>query len=52
MIKLINAFTGTVMWVHESRVDEYLRAGHKPAPLPTPAKRKPAARSEKPKTEK
>jgi hypothetical protein len=52
MIKLISAFTGTVMWVHESRVEEYLRAGHKLAPLPTPPQRKTAARSTKPKAEK
>lgn len=52
MIKLINAVTGGEMWVHESRVEEYLRAGHKLAPLPTPPQRKTAARSEKPKTEK
>lgn len=29
MVKFINAFTGTVMWVHESRVEEYKAAGHK-----------------------
>ncbi len=36
MIKLINRLTGGDMWVHESRVDEYLAAGHKlAAPPPT-----------------
>lgn len=29
MIKLINKLTGGAMWVDESRVDEYLAAGHK-----------------------
>ena len=32
MVKLINAVTGGEMWVHESRVDEYLARGHKLAP--------------------
>ena len=42
MIKLINANSGGDMWVHESRLDEYLAAGHKLAapPLPEPPKRK------------
>ena len=31
MIKLINRTTGGEMWVHESRLQEYLAAGHKPA---------------------
>lgn len=31
MVKLINALTGGEMWVHETRLDEYLAAGHKPA---------------------
>ena len=31
MIKLINAFTHTEMWVAENRKDEYITAGHKPA---------------------
>ena len=34
MIKLINARSGGEMWVHESRLDEYLAAGHKPAAPP------------------
>lgn len=29
MIELINATTGTKMWVADERKDEYLRAGHK-----------------------
>lgn len=36
MIKLINQTTGTEMWVHESRLEEYLARGHKMAPLPSP----------------
>lgn len=38
MIRLINALTGSEMWVHEDRLEEYLAAGHKPAPLPDPPK--------------
>lgn len=48
MIRLINRITGGDMWVHESRLDEYLEAGHslasapeKPAPA-EPVKRPPA----------
>ena len=48
MIRMINAITGSTMWVHESRLDEYLEAGHKlasppekPAPA-EPVKRPPA----------
>ncbi len=48
MIRFINRTTGSDMWVHESRVDEYLAAGHKlaapperPAPA-APVKRPPA----------
>lgn len=29
MVKLINAMTGTEMWVEDSRVEEYLKLGHK-----------------------
>lgn len=29
MIKMVNRDTGTTMWVHESRKEEYLEAGHK-----------------------
>ncbi len=29
MVKFVNAYTGTVMWVAENRVDEYKAAGHK-----------------------
>ena len=36
MIKLRNARTGGDMWVHESRLDEYLAAGHTLAAAPTP----------------
>lgn len=34
MVKFINAYTGTEMWVHETRVEEYKAAGHKPAVVP------------------
>ena len=29
MIRVVHAVTGTVMWVHESRVEEYLALGHR-----------------------
>lgn len=40
MTKLINAFTGTEMWVADERQDEYIAAGHKLAadPVSKPAK--------------
>ena len=40
MVKLINSDTKTVMWVHESRLKEYLAMGHKLAPLPDAPKKK------------
>ena len=39
MIKFINAQTGGEMWVHESRVDEYVAMGHRTAPRPIPAEK-------------
>lgn len=36
MVKMINAFTGTEMYVDESRVLEYARMGHKKCPDFTP----------------
>lgn len=47
MIKLINKFTGTEMYVAENRVQEYLAAGHKPAvivPEAPPLHKKPATK--------
>lgn len=46
MIKLVRRDTGGEMWVHESRLDEYLAAGHKLAapPPPPPKAAKPAAK--------
>lgn len=41
MVRFINGVTGGVMWVHESRVEEYKRAGHIPAPPPSPPEEKP-----------
>lgn len=29
MVKFINKWTGSIMWVAEDRVDEYKAAGHK-----------------------
>lgn len=34
MVRLINAVTGSDMWVHEDRLEEYLKSGHKLAPAP------------------
>ena len=31
MVKFVNRNTGGIMYVHESRVDEYKAAGHRPA---------------------
>lgn len=47
MIKLINAVTGGVMWVHEDRLEEYLARGHKLAPPPPPpAPKKPRSKKQ------
>lgn len=46
MVRLKNALTGGDMWVHESRVSEYLAAGHKLAAAPAPEK--PVKKAEKP----
>lgn len=59
MVKFINRMTGTVMWVHESRVAEYLALGHQPAELnlpsaeqtPEPVPAKPAKRKKPNKAE-
>lgn len=37
MIRFINKLTGGDMWVADSRRDEYIRAGHKPALAVEPA---------------
>ena len=52
MIRLINKTTGSTMWVHESRLDEYLEAGHQLAsppapPAPTEPVKRPPARKKK-----
>ena len=39
MRRLINRMTGGDMWVHESRVDEYLAAGHSLAAAFKPVKK-------------
>ena len=38
MMKFINAFTGSVMWVAEKRAGEYEAAGHRPAAFPDTGK--------------
>ena len=47
MVKMINAHTGTVMFVHESRLEEYLARGHKMAPPPPPPPRPKRAKNAK-----
>ena len=44
MVRFINAYTGKEMWVHETRVEEYTAAGHKPAAAPV---KKPKKKSTK-----
>lgn len=50
MVEMINRTTGGPMWVHESRVREYLAAGHRLAAAPaaektgTPPAKTPAAK--------
>lgn len=29
MVRFINSVTGTEMWVHETRIEEYKAAGHR-----------------------
>lgn len=44
MVKMINATTGTEMYVHELRLDEYLARGHRlavPPPMVRPAPAEP-----------
>ena len=50
MVQMVNALTGSIMWVHESRVEEYLRRGHKlasPPPPPEKPKRTRKAKADK-----
>lgn len=49
MVKLVNCLTGGDMWVHESRLDEYLAAGHKLAAPPKPEKKRPSPKKASPK---
>lgn len=42
MVKFINYYTGTDMYVAEDRVEEYKKAGHKLAVEHKPAEPKPA----------
>ena len=49
MIRMINSVTGTEMWVHESRLEEYLARGHKMAPPPPLPAKTPAQKRGRPK---
>ena len=53
MVKMVNRLTGTVMYVDESRVDEYMGRGHTLPPVPTTEEKPKAekAKAEKPKVE-
>lgn len=46
MVKLIHRDTGGDMWVHETRVNEYLAKGHKLAPPPSPPPKKTRTKKE------
>lgn len=55
MVRFINKFTGTVMWVAEDRAEEYKSAGHKPADessssVPQETLKQPAVKEKKPAT--
>lgn len=50
MVELVNSLTGGRMWVHETRVGEYLAAGHKLAAEAKPAAEKVSETDTKPKT--
>lgn len=50
MVPMINAQTGTLMYVHESRLEEYLSRGHKLADPPAPPAKKPRASKRKTET--
>ena len=45
MVEMVNAVTGTQMWVADDRVDEYKAAGHKLAAVST--EEKPAEKPKK-----
>lgn len=46
MVRFINKYTGTDMWVADDRVEEYKAAGHKPAASDTkPAEEEPKSKS-------
>lgn len=49
MVKFINYYTGTTMYVAEGRVEEYVSAGHKLADTPKP-KEKPKSKAKSKKT--
>ena len=51
MVKLINALNGGDMWVHESRLEEYLAKGHKLAETPDEPPRAAAKKPRKKQTE-
>ena len=48
MVKMINRLLGSVMWVADERVDEYISAGHKLADTtPKTTKEKPKSKAKK-----
>ena len=48
MVRLINGLTGSETWVHESRLEEYLKRGHKLPPEEEPAEAEPPKPAKKP----
>lgn len=47
MIKFVHALTGSTMWVHESRVEEYIARGHKLAIPPEAPHEEPPKKTKK-----
>lgn len=47
MVRFINKYTGTDMWVAEDRVEEYKSAGHKLADIPDTTKKSEAKSKKK-----
>lgn len=47
MVRFINKYTGTEMWVAEDRVEEYKSAGHKLADIPDTTKKSEAKSKKK-----
>lgn len=49
MVRMINRLTGGDMWVHETRAESYIAAGHRLAAA-APGKQEPVEKAKKKKT--